>query len=318
MTPAACSRSRVSCIDMSRITLRQVEYFRAVARAGSISGAAEAEHVSRSSISAGLDELERILGRVLCVRTKATGIELTPASEQVLVAADDLLARADALERLGRGSAPSGVLTVGCFPSLAPTIMASAWAAMAQHYPEVTLNVVSAPRDEIVEMLLAGKIDCGLAYNLQTFPELETTVLYDTEMHVILSADHPLAAEPVISATDLVDLPLILMDVQPSVDDTMTYFDRCGLRPRILTRTSNFEFIRSLVARGLGYSLFIQRPRNSMSYEGRPIVARPLDPRPHRERTTLAWRSGRKRTEALRAFEEILASGFDRVPASNG
>lgn len=298
------------------ITLRQLAFFRAAARAGSISGGAEAEHVSRSSIAQAIDDLERALGLTLCVRTKAAGIELTRAGEEVLARGGELLQSAEALERMRQGEAPRGTVTVACFPSLAPTVMAHAWATMAERHPEVELDVISAGRDEIVEMVASGQVDCGIAYNLQTFPQLACEALYDTEMHVILSPDHTLAARRVVDAADLVDHPLILMDVSPSVLDTMDYFDRQGLSPRVLTRTANFEFIRSLVARGLGYSLFIQRPRNRMSYEGRPIVARPLSPRPHREQATIGWRAGFAPTPAVRALRDVLVRAADElVPA---
>ncbi|MGO1627564.1 LysR family transcriptional regulator [Microbacterium sp. JB110] len=288
------------------ITLRQLAHFRAAARAGSISGAAEREHVSRSSIAAAIDDLERVLGLTLCIRTKAAGIELTQQGEEVLAQAADVLQRAGAIESLGRGDGPSGTVTVGCFPSLAPTVMAAAWATMAKRHPDVTLHVVSLGKDQIVDGVRTGQLDCGLAYNLQVHPELRTTAIYDTEMHAILSPDHPLAAHRVVEAGDLIDQPLILMDVSPSVEDTMAYFDACGLVPRVLTRTPNFEFIRSLVARGVGYSLFIQRPRNRMSYEGRPIVTRRLTPRPHRETATFAWRADREQSSAVRALQQVL------------
>lgn len=295
------------------ITLRQLDYFRAAARAGSISGAAEREHVSRSSIASAIDDLERVLGMTLCVRTKAAGIELTAQGEDVLARAGEVLQRAEELERLGRGDGPNGTLTVGCFPSLAPTVMAAAWATMAERHPGVALDIVSLGRDEMIDGIVRGQLDCGLAYNLQVHPGLSTTALYETEMHAILSADHPLAAHRVVEAADLVDQPLILMDVSASVEDTMSYFDACGLTPNIRTRTSNFEFIRSLVARGLGYSLFIQRPRNQMSYEGRPIVTRRLSPRPHRELAALAWRADREPSAAMSAFARVL---LDSVPES--
>ncbi|MGO1770007.1 MAG: LysR family transcriptional regulator [Microbacterium sp.] len=288
------------------ITLRQLAHFRAAARAGSISGAAEREHVSRSSIASAIDDLERVLGMTLCVRTKAAGIELTVQGEDVLARAADVLQRAEELEGVGRGEEASGPLAVGCFPSLAPTVMAAAWSAMSERHPDVDLTVVSLGRDELIDRVHRGQLDCALAYNLQVQPELATTALYETEMHAILSADHPLAARRVVDAADLVDQPLILMDVSPSVEDTMSYFDACGLAPNIMMRTPNFEFIRSLVARGLGYSLFIQRPRNQMSYEGRPIAMRPLSPRPHRELATLAWRADREPSAAMSAFARVL------------
>src|SRR5690606_10350819 len=65
--------STVGSAAVSGFTLRQLRYFCAIAGAGSISAAAEAERVSRSTLAAALDELERELGATLCTRNRAHG-----------------------------------------------------------------------------------------------------------------------------------------------------------------------------------------------------------------------------------------------------
>ncbi|MCC9173453.1 LysR substrate-binding domain-containing protein [Arthrobacter sp. zg-Y179] len=127
-------------------------------------------------------------------------------------------------------------------------------------------------------------------------------------MHAILAPEHPLASQPSVSAADLAAEPLLLMDVPPSADDILGYFSSPGLSPRIGLRSQQFEFIRSLVARGAGYSLLIQRPRTSTSYEGLPVVALRVVPAPPLERAEIAWSSRRRLSRRSRAFIDLVRS----------
>lgn len=290
---------------MSKFTLRQLEYFRAVAMHGSISGAAEAERVSRSSVSAALDDLENALGSALCVRTKAQGIELTAHGREVLRRADAILAEAEDLQQLGSGAELTGAITLGCFPSLTPTLIPALWQEFTATHPGVKLDVIAADRSELVEMLGRGEADLIVAYNLHEFEGLQTAPIYDTRMHAILAPDHPLASGGTVQAAELAAEPLLLMDVQPAADDVLGYFSSLGLAPRIALRSPQFEFIRSLVARGVGYSLFIQRPRTATSYEGLPVKAVRLVPEAPLKRACLAWSALRRPSRRAQAFVEL-------------
>ena len=291
---------------MPKFTLRQLEYFRAVALHGSISAAAEAERVSRSSVSAALDDLESALGSPLCIRTKAQGIELTANGRVILRSAEAILDGVEEMQQLGTGSELSGTLTIGCFPSLAPTMIPLLWQEFARDHPLVKLDVVTAGRSELVQKLDRGEVDLVLAYNLHEFDGLAVAAIYDTCMHAILAPDHPLAAGQSVHAADLAAAPLLLMDVPPSAEDVMGYFTALGLTPRIGLRSPQFEFIRSLVARGLGYSLFIQRPRTLTSYEGLPVAALPVVPAPPLERAGIAWSERRRLPRRSQAFIELV------------
>lgn len=293
---------------MHKFTLRQLEYFRAVALHGSISAAAEIEMVSRSSISAALDDLERALGSTLCIRTKAQGVELTANGRDVLRRVQDILRGAGELAQLGDEAELQGTLAVGCFPSLAPTIIPRLWKDFAQLYPKVKLEVVTEGRAELVRLLEQGMIDVAIAYNLQTFDQLQTATLYDTVMHALFATGHPLTATGVVRAEDLAKEPLLLMDVSPSADDILGYFSGLGLTPRVGLRTSQFEFIRSLVARDIGYSMFIQRPRMDVSYEGLPIQTVRVQPEPPLERACIGWLVGQRPTRRATAFVDLAVS----------
>lgn len=290
---------------MPKFTLRQLEYFKAVALHGSISAAAEAERVSRSAISAALDDLEGVLGSSLCVRTKTHGIVLTDNGRQALQRAESILGEAEELQHLGSGGELRGTLTLGCFPSLAPTLIPLLWQEFTRAHPQVTLHVITTGRAELVTKLERGEVDLAFAYNLHDYESLGTASLYDTYMHAIMHPDHALAAATTVRADNLASEPLLLMDLSPSTDDILGYFASLSLTPHIALRSPQFEFIRSLVARGAGYSLFIQRPRMATSYEGLPIKTLRVVPEPPVVRANVAWAVSRRLPRRAEAFVEL-------------
>lgn len=287
---------------MTRFTLRQLEYFRAIARTGSISAAAAQEMVSRSAMASALGELEKALDAELVIRRKAQGIVLTEAGQEVLEQAATLLRQAEELEGAVDPERLRGTLTVGCFSSIAPTFLPAMMDTFTRTHLDVHFRAFAEPEDLLLKRLRAGEIDVAVSYNLHEDPTLESVELYRTRMHVILAADDPLAAEPTVPAAALLSRRLILLDTPPSPQYVMEYFTSQGRTPSAEEMFSSFELIRSLVARGMGYSLFIQEPAGGLSYEGLPVASRPLDPPPRAERVSIAWLAGRRPSAKVRAF----------------
>lgn len=290
---------------MPRFTLRQLAHFRAIAAHGSIARAAEHANVSRSALASSLDELERALRAQLFRRQKAHGVDLTPVGEALLDRAVSLLDAADDFEAHASSATLAGPLRVGCFASLAPTIVPTMLECFADQHPAVDLHVEVDSQDVLVRSLRRGDLDVAVLYNMHYDRSLATAALFDTTMHVILGAGHALAGEPVVALALLEHEPMILLDTPRSADDILGYFQHHGVVPTIRHRTRHFELVRSLVARGMGYSLFIQLPRNQYSYEGLPVLARPLDPRPHLERASVVWLRGRPLTRRAARFIDL-------------
>ena len=101
----------------ARFTLRQLEYFVAVAEAGTVTAAAEQVHLSQSAMSTALADLERVLGVQLLVRHHARGVTLTPSGEELLISARLLLRQADDLDMSAHslGEGLEGRVRLGCF-----------------------------------------------------------------------------------------------------------------------------------------------------------------------------------------------------------
>jgi DNA-binding transcriptional LysR family regulator len=93
-------------------------------------------------------------------------------------------------------------------------------------------------------------------------------------LQVLLALDHPLAQGDEISLIDLADEPAALLALQPAQDLVETILRSAGFEPNIKWRSQNAETVRSLVGRGLAYSIMMTRPPNDRTHEGRPLAYR--------------------------------------------
>lgn len=294
-------------------SLRQLWYFIAVAEEGTISAAADRLHVSQSAVSLALTDLEKALRVQLCVRRKAHGITLTPSGTQALRQARMLLRQAATLEMDGLGDAEelSGPLTLGCYLSLAPTVLPRLIRGFGLLHPRVTLGFEEGTQDALQRLLLAGELDLAVVYNMDILPEFAQVQLYRRQPHVLLPADHKLATEPVVALRDLAEEPMVLLDAPPSSHHTLWLCEAAGVKPLVRFRTKNFETARALVGRGLGYAMLIQRPANTRTYEGLPVVTKDIaELADHHVEVVLAWPRHIRLTPRSEAFVRYCQETF--------
>src|ERR1700752_2312345 len=105
-------------------TLRQLAYLVALSERLNFRAAAEAQFVTQSTLSAGIKELERLLGVQLVERDKRR-VRLTAVGGEVTARARELLAAASDLAESARSAmAPlSGTLRLGAIPTIAPFLL---------------------------------------------------------------------------------------------------------------------------------------------------------------------------------------------------
>ncbi|SFL29417.1 LysR family transcriptional regulator [Geodermatophilus ruber] len=288
-------------------SLRQLSHFVAVAECGTISAAAERLYMSPSALSGSITELERVLGAELCVRRRAQGVTLTPLGRQVLEKARQLLADAAELTYMVRGGGAelAGPLGIGCFVTLAPTVLPRLLSEMESAHPKVTLDFLEGSQDVLHEALLKGRIDVAVMYDMGGLEGLDTILLYEACGYALVGEDHPLAQQPTVTLEDLAPEPLVLFDQPPSTNYAMSAFDARGLVPHIRHRTQSYELTRSIVARGRTYAILVQRPPNKSSYEGLPLIEREVVPPLPAVPVVLAWPSDVRLSPRARALAEL-------------
>lgn len=296
-------------------TLVQLRYFLVAAERGSMTEASAALHIAQSAVSAAIHNLERDLQVQLFIRRRGRGLTLTPAGERLRTQGRDLLARAREVEReaRGEGAALSGPVTVGCFVTLAPYYLPRLFSECTRLHPGIEIDVVEAEADQLVGALKAGRIDFALTYDLglSTEPELRGETIARAPAYVIVAADHPLAGQGSVSLAELSTEPLVLLDLPHSRDYFRSLVAATGTAPDVRYRTRSYETVRSMVARGLGYSVLNQRPATGLTYGGGEIAelelrdaGRPLEVR-------IATLDGMTQTARARAVMDVLREGAE-------
>ena len=262
--------------QLPKLTLRQLSYFLAAANHQSIRKAAHALHVSAPSVSMAITQIETTIETQLFVRRHARGLVLTDAGRDLAVSARNMLAYAREIETAGRGAAAySGRLNIGCLVTVAPFLIPPLLSAFATSYPRIQMRWREGNHESLVDGLEAGVLDVAILYDFDIPRSLHCTPLRSMPLQVVVHTDHRLARRATLSLRDVVDEPLILLDLPKSRDYFLSIFGELGLTPRIVHRTTSFEMLRSLVANGLGYSLLNFCPPLSFPRHG-AIVSRPL------------------------------------------
>lgn len=289
------------------LNLRQLQCFVEALEAGTMTAAAERLRISQSAVSLAITGLEDALGTQLLIRSRAYGLAPTDAGRRLLPQARELLTRADEIrdEAAAHGRELDGRLVFGCYGAAAPFVLPGLLETFKTLHPAIELDLVEGGSSaDVQRALLQGRCELALIYDRDLRPGIVCEPLYRTAPYAALAPDHPLAAAEEIWLRDLASHDLVMIDNPPSRSYFDVVFAHAGVSPRIRFVVSNYELLRSLVARNLGYGLLTSRPAGDMSYEGRPIVARRLaDDLPY-ENVGLGWVTGARRSRRATAFAE--------------
>ncbi|OUZ12581.1 LysR family transcriptional regulator [Aeromicrobium sp. PE09-221] len=292
-------------------TLVQLRYFAAAAEEGTMTGASKVLMVSQSAISTAVAQLEHELGVQLFVRHHARGLTLTTAGEDFLREVRPFLAHAADLEdsTRGVGRAVVGDLVVGCFATLAPFRLPRAIAAFEERYSRARVRVIEGQHAQLKDSLREGRCEVALMYGYDV-DDLHHAVIDSLDPYVIVPTDHRLAGRGSVSLEELVEEPMVLLDLPHTRDYFLSLFRARGLsEPTVRFRSPGFETVRSMVAHGQGFALLNQRPANDLTYDGAAVTAvqlsddiRPLD-------IVVAWSGATRRTRRAQAFIDLMRHG---------
>jgi DNA-binding transcriptional LysR family regulator len=305
-------------------TLRQVECFVAVAESGTISAAADILRASDSAVADSLSAMERTLGVTLFHRRRSRGATLTSDGMAILPIAHRMLADAEELgAAVGRDpSIVLGPVRVGAIATLAPLVLPRLILEMAERFPAVRVEYRSADQPSLIRAMARAELDCMVTFDIDVPPELHRRRLLHAQARVIVSEQHPLARASSVSLDQLATEPMILLDIESSRIHTLELMSSRGVTPRITHRTDNYELCRSLVGRGIGYSLLMSRDLSPRTWDGGRVVALPIEPAPRDVAVLITWQTPTP-TPRLTAFIATAAELFagrlmDDSPAEPG
>lgn len=259
---------------LNRVSLRQMEYFVATAKYGSITAAAAQIHISSPSISAAIAHMESELSVQLFVRHPSKGLGLTPLGGKVLRHCNDVLERSARLyDIVAESTYPiQGSLRVGSFQSLTAMIAPEVIFGFSRAFNKVDMQMVEGDQEVLIQKLQALEIDLAITYDLFLNESIEFESLATLPPYVLVSEIHPLAQQSAVTLEELAPQPFVLLDLPISREYFTSLFTAAGVAPRIVARSRSEEVVRSMVANGLGYTIFNVRPKSNQSLDGKRMV----------------------------------------------
>ncbi len=293
-------------------TLKQLRYFAAAGETGSVTKAAALVHVSQPSISAAVAHLEQVFGLQLFIRHHAQGLSLTPSGRRLLGEAKRLLNQAEGLHQYASelGESLAGQLDVGCFTTLAPILMPSLIKDFCARYPQMQIRCHEVHQEDLLDGLLGGRFEVGLTYDLNLGHDFGFDAVASFPPYAILPPDHRLAKRRKLSIAELIEEPMILLDLPHSREYFRSIFLTLGLEPRIEHRTASPHMVRGLVANGFGYSLLNARLEHDRALDGKPFCAVPLSDNVQPVRVGIVTPAASTATRAAAAFAEHCHSAW--------
>lgn len=292
-------------------TLRQLQYLKLLAEHGSFSRAANAAHVTQPTLSAGVAELEKVLGAPVVDRGRA-GVILTPVGEEAVNRASDILAQAEDLVQAARsaGQPLSGRFRLGVIPTIAPFLLPRTLPALRLQFPRLRLFLREDMTARLVSSLKSGGLDAALIalpYDLQgvDFARVATDPFY-----AIAPANHRIAGLKTVTPDDLGEDDLILLEDGHCMRDHA--LSACSLdTPRASGAEGGFaatslHTLVQMVGSGLGVSLLPGVAVDAGLTQTAPVVVRPMTAGSPSREIVVAWRAGSSRGAEARLLAEAL------------
>ena len=260
------------------MTLQDLRYVVTLAETRNFARAAEACHVSQPTLSTQIKKLEEELGLALFERTNkrvmptSAGVELIAQARIVLEEAEKLRQMAhQALDPM------AGPLRLGVIPTLGPYLLPHLVPQLRTDYPDLSLYLREDLTANLIERLRTGLLDAILlALPIQT-DGLELIELFREPFVMALPKDSPLAGKSEVMETDLVGVPLLLLEDGHCLRDQALAV--CGLpRPRGAEdfRASSLETLRQMVAAGVGCTLLPALAANAAGVGGTKLASTKL------------------------------------------
>ena len=190
---------------------RQLRYFAAVAREGSISRAAARLGIAQPAVSRRIADFEAEAGVPLLLR-HGRGVQMTEAGTDLLARADSIIAELTEAERelAARRSAPGGMVAIGMTHATAAVLSARLVRAFRAKHPDVLVRVMEGFGVYLREQLARGAIHAALMYDPPHSKDLRVEVVARQDMHLVGRAGEDALRAASIPFSALSGLPFVL------------------------------------------------------------------------------------------------------------
>lgn len=261
-----------------RYTLKQLKYIDVAARQKSITGAAKSLNISPSSISSAIDAIEEQSKKKIFSRLPSKGISITQFGHGFLSNARQLLKAHVTFEEAvdEQAKAINGAIRLGCFTPAAPILLPLITKSVADNHPGISIHLTEGDTVKNMRQVIDSEIDLVIGANSNLDASISFIPLFTAPPHIVLPHDHPLANQSSLSLKDVSNDPMVLLDLDQTREYMFGLFSQDNLTPKVAYSSQTSEMVRSMVAAGMGFSVFNLRPLQKQQYTVGDIVRIPM------------------------------------------
>jgi molybdate transport repressor ModE-like protein len=291
-------------------TLRQLQYFAAIAEEGSITRASQNLSISQSAVTEAIKELEADLGIPLLERHRR-GFNVTQKGHQFLRHTNTILsAVSGARQSFQEEQDAAGELNIGVTPVVAAYVLPDILARYRRAFPRIEINTIEESADYLEHLLIGGELDVAIMVTstLRERMALQAEIIDVSPYRLWLPSGHPLSRAETIDIECVADEPLIMLMIDEIEKATESLFVALGNRMKVRFRTSSVEAVRSLVATGSGVAVLPELLYRPWSLDGDRIIAREFTAQWPAVQAGMVWRRGSGLSQANRDFVTVARS----------
>ena len=291
-------------------TLKQLQYLVALRDHGHFGRAAEACFVTQSTLSAGLRELESLIGVTLVERTRRV-VRFTPLGDKIASKAQRILREAEELTAMARaaGKPLAGELRMGVIPTIAPFLLPSLLPKIRKDWPDLKLYLREETSQAACDSLHRGQLDCVLLALPYGCGDVEAAELFEDRLMVAFPPGMPEEPPATVTAAGIDEHQLLLLeDGHCLKDHALAACNRPELRAEATMLGTSLHTLVQMVDNGLGMTLVPEMAVEAGLLQGTGVVARPLDAAHPARRIALVWRRASPREKEFRLLAEALKS----------
>ncbi|EDL47969.1 LysR substrate-binding domain-containing protein [Erythrobacter sp. SD-21] len=292
-------------------TLKQLQYLVALHEHGHFGRAADASFVSQSTLSAGIRELESLLGVTLVERSRRV-VRFTALGNQVVEKAHRVLRETEELADLvqAAGKPLAGQLRMSVIPTIAPFMLPRFLPRLRKERPDLELFLREETSHDAVESLQHGRVDCVLLALPFATGEVDKVHIADDPIYVAFPKDDPRDPPETVSADMIDDGRLLLLeDGHCLKDHALAACNRPELRGSTTMIGTSLHTLVQMVDNGLGLTMLPEMAVEAGILQGTDVVARPLTSKQASREIALIWRKNSPRRDDFELLAEELRAG---------
>lgn len=293
--------------------IRVLKYFLAVAREGTITGAANSLHLTQPTLTRQLQELEKELGQQLLIRGKHR-ITLTPEGMFLRKRAEEIVDMVEKTESEFHSinDILGGDIYIGSGETESMKYVAEVMQELRKLYPDIRFHLYSGNAEDVIEKLDKGLLDFGILIQPIDLSKYDHIALPDKDIWgVIMRKDSPLALKKEIVLDDLVDVPLIASrQMSRKYSAASGFLDWFGEKFDDLNIAATYNLVYNaaiLVKAGIGYAITLDKLANTSDESN--LCFRPLKPK-LQSGLDIVWKKYQVFSPAAKIFLDMMQQKF--------